>query len=270
MTNSPVWRIIDSGTADGSTNMAVDEALLLSFQPGSSLPLLRLYGWDPPALSIGRFQDVDRELKSDLCRHDDIPVIRRISGGGAILHEHEITYSLICTPDHLPHSASIKESFRVITGFLMDFYRSFGLTAAYAIDAAPDGDMLGQRTSCCFAGRESYDITVNGTKIGGNAQRRMKQIIFQHGSIPVSSDVARALNYLRIPHTGDLKATTLRRCGVTESYAGMKERLLTSFTGYFGIHIAPGPLTPAESSLAERLRRDKYLNLQWNSGGNVP
>src|SRR6185369_16173948 len=194
---APTWRLIVTSPLSGAENMAIDEALLRSFDPESSLPVLRLYGWNPPALSLGRFQKAAEVLDLTRCRADDVTIIRRVTGGGLIYHADELTYSLVCAPGQIPPATSIKDSFRVLTGFLLAFYQALGLDAAYAVDAAPEGTRLGERTAFCFAGRESFDILVAGRKIGGNAQRRVKGVIFQHGSIPLLNRAATGLMYMR-------------------------------------------------------------------------
>jgi lipoate-protein ligase A len=196
------WRLIDTGSLDGATNMAVDEALLVSFDPARDRPVLRLYGWNPPALSLGRFQQADAVLDLERCSARSVPVVRRITGGGVIYHAAELTYSVVCAPRHLPARVSVKESFRVLTSFLLRFYRELGLSAAYAVDHYPAGTRLGDRTPFCYAGRESYDILADGRKIGGNAQRRQRDVIFQHGSIPLVNCAEQGARFLREPPAG--------------------------------------------------------------------
>jgi lipoate-protein ligase A len=114
--------------------MAVDEALLACFDPAVSAPVLRLYGWHPPAFSLGRFQDAGQVLDLEKCRETGIPVVRRITGGGVIYHADELTYSLVCAPRQVPPARSVKDSFRVLTSFLLRLYEKLGLTARYALD----------------------------------------------------------------------------------------------------------------------------------------
>ncbi|MDD2310841.1 MAG: lipoate--protein ligase family protein [Desulfuromonadaceae bacterium] len=197
MQNDLKWRLIDTSPLSGAENMAIDEALLRSFDPATSLPILRLYGWNPPALSLGRFQKAAEVLDLARCRADGVAIVRRVTGGGVIYHADELTYSLVCSPEQIPATGSIKDSFRVLTGFLLAFYRGLGLEPAYAADVVPEGSRLGERTAFCFAGRESFDIIAGGRKIGGNAQRRLKGIIFQHGSIPLRNRAATGLSYMR-------------------------------------------------------------------------
>lgn len=259
------WRLVDTGPLDGPANMAVDEALLDAFDPGRSAPALRLYGWNPPALSLGRFQQPERVLDLRRCREDGVPVVRRITGGGAIFHADELTYSIVCAPRHLPPAATVKESYRHLTGFLLDFYRGLGLPAAWAVDAAGDGSPLGARTDFCFAGREDFDILAGGRKIGGNAQRRLRDAIFQHGSIPLLDRVPDGLGYLlERPDGASLSTTDLRSLGVEAPAEALKGRLAAAFAASLGIDLSASGLTPEEQARAEALRRGKYAEFAWN------
>lgn len=266
-----IWRVIDTGPCCGRDNMAIDEALFRCFDPAVSRPVLRLYGWQPPALSLGRFQKAGDDLDLARCRADNLTVVRRITGGGAIWHADELTYSLVCAPSQIPPAASVKDSFRVLTAFLLGFYRALGLQADYAVDLAPAGSRLGQRTPLCFAGKESYDIMLQGRKIGGNAQRRSREIIFQHGSIPLQNRVGQGLQYLRIRPQGIEQATTcLVDEGITVACADLKQTLLQQFAGQLGALLQPGGLTGQEQALSEQLLTEKYGDDCWNLEGEEP
>lgn len=248
--------------------MAIDEALLRSFDPAVSPPVLRLYGWSPPALSLGRFQKADEVLDLERCRADGVAVVRRVTGGGVIYHADELTYSLVCSPSQIPQASSIKDSFRVLTGFLLAFYRSLGLAAMYAADAAPEGTTLGERTAFCFAGRESFDILVNGGKIGGNAQRRLRGIIFQHGSIPLRNCAAAGLKYMRDqnPEYG-ASCSSLVACGVRADSRALHHEIKSAFAGYFGITFRSEALSDQEQADTETLLVTKYRADSWNLEG---
>jgi lipoyl(octanoyl) transferase len=266
-----VWRLIDTGPCCGRENMAIDEALFRCFDPAASRPVLRLYGWQPPALSLGRFQKAGDDLDLTRCRADKLTIVRRITGGGAIWHADELTYSLVCSPAQIPPAASVKDSFRVLTSFLLGFYRTLGLQADYAIDLAPAGSRLGQRTPLCFAGKESYDIMLQGRKIGGNAQRRSREIIFQHGSIPLQNRVEQGLNYLKIKPQGLEQATTcLADEGITVGYDRLKQTLQQQFAGQLGATLQSGGLTEQERDLSEKLMKEKYRTDHWNLEGEEP
>ena len=255
------WRLIDTGPLDGASNMAIDEALLDSFDPERSTPVLRLYGWNPPALSYGRFQDAGMVLDLERCRADRVTVVPRITGGGVIYHADELTYAIVCAPQHLPGETTVKESFRYLTGFLLTFYRELGLPAAYAADVDVDIARLGKRTPLCFAGRESYDILIDGRKIGGNAQRRLKKSIFQHGSIPLLDRVATGIGFLRERPAGlDLSVADLAMLGVRIPEEVLKKRLAAAFAGTLGGPLIPSELTAAERERAACLVSDKYAS----------
>ena len=266
-----IWRLIDTGPCCGRENMAIDEALFRCFDPAVSRPVLRLYGWQPPALSLGRFQKAGDDLDLARCRADNLTVVRRITGGGAIWHADELTYSLVCTPSQIPPASSVKDSFRVLTSFLLGFYHALGPQATSAVDLAPAGSRLGQRTPLCFAGKESYDIMLQGRKIGGNAQRRSREIIFQHGSIPLLNRVGQGVQYLKIKPQGIEQATTcLVDEGITVACDHLKQILLQQFAGQLGAELQPGGLTKQEQALTEQLMTEKYHADCWNLEGEEP
>lgn len=263
-----IWRFIVTPPLSGTENMAVDEALLGSFDPLDPRPLLRLYGWSPPALSLGRFQKAAEVLDLERCRADGIAVVRRVTGGGVIYHADELTYSLVCAPGQIPYAGSIKDSFRVLTGFLLEFYRRIGLAAGYAVDAAPEGTRLGERTAFCFAGRESFDIVVNGRKLGGNAQRRLKGIIFQHGSIPLRNRAVAGLSYMRdrTPEHAE-SAAALDEFGIKSSRESLVMDLAAAFSDYFGTVLVQDSLSAPECAARDALIAGRYSTDEWNLEG---
>lgn len=248
--------------------MAVDESLLLSFDPTASMPLLRVYGWNPPALSIGRFQDVAGTIDVAACRRDSVPIVRRVTGGGAIYHADELTYSIVCTPQQIPPASSVKDSFRVLTGFLMEFYHGLGLDACYAVDVCGAEHVLGARTPFCFAGRESFDILIDGRKIGGNAQRRSRNIIFQHGSIPIVNRSRDGLRYLRDQSPSQAaSSTSLIELGIPADRLTLREQLVQAFQRYMGAKLCRDGLTDAEEGTMRQLLEKSYTSDQWNLKG---
>lgn len=267
MHDSECWRLLDTGTLSGPENMAIDEALLCSFDQCSK-PILRLYGWHPAAISLGRFQKAREVLDTGCCHSDGTTIVRRITGGGVIYHADELTYSIICAPEQIPETNSIKDSFRVLTGFLLRFYRDLGLDACYAVDGHDSGEKLGERTPFCFAGKESYDILVNGRKIGGNAQRRLKRIIFQHGSIPILDRLADGIACLRhrLDNLSD-RVTCLSAQGVVRDREYLNTVLKNAFCSNLDASLFETGPTNHELRLADRLLHEKYLNDNWNLNG---
>ncbi|MDA8428374.1 MAG: lipoate--protein ligase family protein [Geobacteraceae bacterium] len=250
--------------------MATDESLLYAFNPIASDPVLRFYGWNPPALTLGRFQIPEEVLDLEVCHADSLAVIRRISGGGVIYHADELTYSIVCSPSQIPAATSVKDSFRILTGFLIDFYRSIGLDASFATDYVSDSKQLGTRTAFCFAGNESYDILINGKKIGGNAQRRHKNVIFQHGSIPLVNHANTGLAYMsdRSPQYA-LSTTSLVDCGVTMDKQLLKAMLVAAFKRCMAADLHESLLSHNEQQVSQQLFAGKYSTECWNLRGEV-
>jgi lipoate-protein ligase A len=220
------WRLIDTPADRGSFNMAFDNALLDSFSPEVDLPILRIYGWNPPAISLGRFQNAEEVLCISECIRCGIETVQRITGGGAIYHTNEITYSLVC-PDK--GFSSVKESYRSLCRFLIIFYKKIGLTASFASETACSVRPR-KGSGFCFAQREPYDIVIDGKKIGGNAQKRKRGIVFQHGSIPLTLDVSRADRFFRHDIlTCSHDTAGLSHFGINTAINRLKELLKESF-----------------------------------------
>ena len=258
------WRLIDGGPLDGASNMAVDEALLNCFKHESSTPVFRIYGWEPPALSLGRFQKAGEVLDHDRCQAADVAVVRRITGGGVIYHAEELTYSLVCAPHHVPPAASIKESFRVLTSFLIHFYRGLRLEPSYAVESSPKKSSIGDQTHFCFAGKEAYDIIIDSRKIGGNAQRRLKNVIFQHGSIPIVNRARFGASFLCEPPEGiEHDVTSLRDLGVKEDINSLKRLISWAFAEAMQTRIKLDALTEEEQRVASSLNMLKHSRDRW-------
>lgn len=248
--------------------MAIDEALLSCFNPESSDPIIRFYGWNPPALSLGRFQKAGEVLDFEQCCSSSIQIVRRISGGGVIYHADELTYSIICSPAHIPSASSVKDSFRVLTGFLLDFYHAVGLDASYAVESVSDNSSLGVRTAFCFAGKESFDILIQGRKIGGNAQRRLKNVVFQHGSIPVYNRADKGATFMRDKDPAlALGSTSVFDCGVTTTADRLKVILAMSFKNNMAIDLVPSLMSTEEQFRYQQLYDHKYSTDSWNIRG---
>ena len=165
---------------EGFYNMAADQALFLNYSK-THIPILRIYSWKKPFITLGINQDPVRVLTAN----NYLDFTHRITGGAAILHDQELTYSLVCSPQDLNLPSKVKESYKIICRFLIDFYSQLGLPADFAQNIFA-GKKLGDYGNFCFSSFEDYDLVIKGKKIGGNAQRRARAVIFQHGSIPIS------------------------------------------------------------------------------------
>jgi lipoate-protein ligase A len=243
--------------------MALDEALFEGVREGGG-PVLRFYTWEPANLSLGRFQHPAAGLTPAAA---GVPRVRRLTGGGAIWHADELTYSLACTQDDLG-TAGVKASFERLCGFLLDTWKALGWEARFAKDGPPAAD-LGRFSPACFAGKEEYDILVGGRKLGGNAQRRDRRTIFQHGSVPVRLD-HQALDHLFAPGFRPLagETTDLDSCGWTSGPQALVPRLVTAFEARMGAELREDVPSEAEIARAGRLAGDRYGNREWTENGS--
>ena len=239
--------------------MAEDEAIFESYIQGGSLPTLRIYGWHPAAVSLGYFQDPQKVLNLENCRQLGIPWVRRMTGGGAIFHQQEITYSISCNLKDLNFPRGVKESYRFLCRFLIDFYRRLGLRAVFACRLyKKNTDAF---SHFCFSSFSSYDICIQGKKIGGNAQKRKRQFIFQHGSIPFFVD----FSLLRAIISGfdeKIKGKVISLQGLKKDIGFFKaaKAISASFKETFSIDLSLGYLSKKEEILTKELAKEKYAN----------
>jgi len=258
------WRLICSPKADAFTNMAVDEAILQTYIQHFKQPTLRIYGWQPAAFSIGVGQKPAEALNLEACRQDRIDFVRRMTGGEAVFHDREITYSLVCSKQDLGLPNSVKQSFRVLTGFVMRFYETLGLTPCFAADAP--GYAHGDSSEFCFATREEFDILIAGKKIGGNAQKRIGGVVFQHGSIPFSLNTAGIAGYFRqdISYAASYITSLQDVLKQPVTFETAAKVLLDSFKVNFSVILNEEKLSIQELDLAHVLEEEKYSTRQWN------
>ncbi len=247
--------------------MAIDECMV-SWHQRTGIPVFRVYTWSPPAISLGRYQQTDC-LDLEACRADGVDIVRRVTGGGAIYHDRELTYSLACAGDDLDKKPrTVSESFEIINRFLIVFYRWMGFRAVYSKDTAVT-TMTGRRAAFCFSGNEKYDIMINGKKIGGNAQRRMGKAVLQHGSVPLYLDRDRVARYFKGGMDGG-SFTSLAELAGREPDPVMKIRLLSeSFSDSTGMRLYEQDISPDERAEIEFIMKKKYLRSRWNLEGRA-
>lgn len=245
------WRLIKMGVCDAFTNMAIDEAILRSRAKKKVPNTLRLYEWFPPAISIGYFQSIDAELDFEKCKEYGIDVIRRLTGGGAVFHEHEITYSVCTDLETLP--ANINESYKILCKGIILGLKLLDINAEF---------------------KPINDILVNGRKISGNAQTRRFGGILQHGTILCDVNVEKMFSLLKIPSEKirDKKIKEVKQrvtsikneVGRNADYEEVKNALAKGFSISLNILLEEGELTKEELELAEKLKNEKYSKKEWN------
>lgn len=219
--------------------MAIDESLLKNFNE-NDLPILRLYIWDENSVTIGISQDVNDYFH--ISKNNNIA--KRITGGGILFHGHDISYSLVIPNSYL-ENLSIKKSYEYICKFILEFYQNLDLEVSFVKD---NKNIQLSKSEYCQIGFEAYDILVNGKKIGGNAQRRTKKAVFQHGSIPIFKSEAKQ----------ETKAMSLEGLDIKITYEEAIKKLCNSFESCFKVQLKSSSLFENELELIKSLLREKY------------
>ncbi|MDU0568137.1 biotin/lipoate A/B protein ligase family protein [Staphylococcus haemolyticus] len=179
------WNFINTGSHDPYYNMAMDEALLNFVSRGEIDPVVRFYTWNPATLSVGYFQRLKKEIDIDKVNEKRFGLVRRQTGGRGVLHDKELTYSVIVSEEHPNMPSTVTEAYRVISEGLLEGFKLLGFEAYFAIPRSKEErEKLKQpRSAVCFDAPSWYELVVEGRKIAGSAQTRQKGVILQHGSL---------------------------------------------------------------------------------------
>jgi lipoyl(octanoyl) transferase len=256
----------------GAWNMAADEAMLEHLGRGESLPTLRLYAWEPACLSLGHaqpFADVD----VDRLTARGWEVVRRPTGGRAILHIDEITYSVIASSSEPRMAGSVLESYNRLASALLKAVRSLGLDARSNPLSTELSGRHGETNPVCFEVPSAYEITVDSKKLIGSAQARRKEGVLQHGSLPLTGDLARITDALVFPDESsrlDAAQRLLARATTVESVLGRRvtwdeaaHALCNAFEAELDLYLEPGSLSDGEKGRLEELVQQKYDHPNW-------
>lgn len=269
------WRLVNSGISTAAQNMAVDEAILKAHAAGEVPPTLRFYGWRPAAVSLGYFQSAADEIDIAACRANRIDVVRRLTGGRAVLHDVELTYSLVVSESDPLIPPTITASYRYFSQGLIAGLRGMGVEAQMSMPREAYGQSRRRHASAaCFDASSHYEITYAGRKLIGSAQVRKEGVIMQHGSILLTFQPATLVPLLNLPSEDKRNELTevlakrvtsvseiLGRCvGWEEVYQAMS----ASFGPALGIDVIGGELTAGEKAAANELIASKYSQDSWN------
>jgi len=264
------WRLIQSPPAQGDWNMALDEAILEAVGRGESLPTLRFYAWSPPCISLGVAQSIrDVDLKRLRTKRWDL--VRRSTGGRAILHTDELTYAVIAPMDN-PHLAGgVLESYRHLSTGLVAGLQQMGMS----VEIEPEKQLPEEERGnpVCFQAPSAYEITVNQRKLLGSAQVRRRYGILQHGTLPLKGDITRICEVLRFDNQEDRTsaADALRNraatveilLGKSPSWQKAAEAMSEGFRQALDLQLESGNPSPAELTRAEELQGERFANIQW-------
>ena len=251
------WRLITDPSSRGSWNIAADYALLLSVAEGQSPPVLRFYSWSSPVITIGYFQNAETEADLAACAASNVGLIRRATGGGAVFHEHEITYSMIFPSDHPFAGTDILDSYTKTLEPFIQALTSFGLDAKHA---------------------PVNDIEISGCKISGSAQTRRKETVLQHGTILLDIDRAKAFRCLTVPEEKTLRkkiASPAERVTCLKEHLGERalslpfagefiDAVTASFHASTGAKPVPSRFSDRETAAAKRIESAVFADERWN------
>lgn len=266
MRNVKEWRYMPYERQSAADNMAIDE-YLVKYYKKTGRPVFRIYGWNPAAISVGKNQDVMKDINIENCTEDEICIVRRMTGGGAIFHANEITYSIVCSEADIGcKGLPVKESYERLNAFIIDFYKNLGLKTAFAKDSVKKAK-FGEPASFCFSGLEEHDIVCSGKKLGGNAQARYKEIIFQHGSIPIEKEYEKAQKYFNCKINPDTFTSLEVLLKKREDASGFEKDLKKSFEKTFGIKLKEEKSVEKEKEAVDSLTLGKYSSDEWNLKG---
>ncbi len=261
------WRLIVDGTDDGAWNMAVDEAILEACEgAASSVPTLRLYGWTPAAVSLGRTQDARGSHDPEALREFGFDLVRRPSGGETVLHELERTYAVVGGLRSIAFPGGVVETYRAISHALIAGLSRLGIAAAGAPPRRPPGRAA---TPVCFEHAGAFEIAVSGRKLVGSAQARRRTAFLQHGSIPFRLDPDR-LGFVLGRAVDGSKFIDLERASRRSIESAELDRaIVAGFEEALGARFDRSALTEAESLRAAELRCWKYDSISWTAGGRI-
>jgi lipoate-protein ligase A len=250
---SEEWRLLKTVGNSAYKNMAIDWAVLNASSKGIVPPTVRFFTWVPSAISIGYFQSLKEEVDLDMCKKLGVDYVRRITGGGAVYHEHELTYSIVISESHPKVSKNIMESYSRICGALIKGLKHLDIHSDYA---------------------PINDILVDGKKISGNAQTRKSKTVLQHGTILTDVNVDKMFSLLRVPDEkirdkliSDVKqrVTSIKHVlGGEISFDKVAEAIKIGFEEEFDVELLNGSLTEQEIKDSEKFEQSYFSTREWN------
>ncbi len=264
-TGTSPWRLLDTGPGRGSFNMALDEALFLLALEGKSPPTIRFYAWSPPAVSLGYAQRWEGEVDPARCRERGIDLVRRPTGGRAVLHDDEVTYSVVWggarAGEADPFGEGVLPVYLRVGTALAEGLKGLGLEASLAppLRKAWGG---GGHHPVCFSSASGYEITCGGHKVVGSALKKQGSAFLQHGSILLGGHGERLSELLGDRYRGT--APEAARIGLRDltggraGYRSVVSSLAAGFPRAWETEIVPGEPNAEELTLAEQLEREKY------------
>lgn len=247
------WRLLLTDFNSASRNMAIDRAVLVENSKGNVLPTVRFFRWDPPAISIGYFQSLQEEVDLDTCNRLGVDHVRRITGGGAVFHENELTYSIVIPESHRQIPDNIMKSYGRICGAIIKGLRHVDMHSKYV---------------------PINDIIVDGKKISGSAQTRKLKTVLQHGTVLIDVDVDKMFSLLKVPNEKikdklimDVKqrVTSIKHVlGEELDFYQLADSIKKGFEEEFNVNLVEDSLTDREVDLTKKFENEFFSTIEWN------
>jgi lipoyl(octanoyl) transferase len=263
---SQPYRFLNTHVQSAAMNMAIDEAVLLHHLRDEAPPTLRVFRWSSPSISLGRFQSVEREILREVCEQQGVELVRRPTGGRAVYHRDEFTYSIISSKRH-----------GVPSGIVAAYaYLAQGLQAALnrlGVDAELSDERVSKNPSAaCFASSTQADLTSGGFKLIGSAQVWKDDALLQQGSLPLDDRAAEFFAMLRFPDFAAReealaayrqKTTPLHTFAPQAAWDDVARAFRAGFSAALQNEFVENELSKSEWALAQRLEEEKYRKLEW-------
>lgn len=257
-----VWGFLNTGHLDAATNMALDEALLKWHAAGDIPPTLRFYGWHKPSLSIGQFQKIEGRIDLNALDTHGCEWVRRLTGGSAVLHDDELTYSIVVSENHPAIPSSVSKAYQVLTKGLYEGYKNLGIHASYANPTREES--VKGRSQVCFEQAAVSELLIDGKKLSGNAQVRKDGVLLQHGSIPMSIDTDMLFDLFIYPSERlkerkriafkDKAIAINEVTGVNHTYDMLVDAFYDGFQKGLGVKFEPLTLTDEHWQTVQKIR----------------
>ncbi len=265
------WRFLPYDAYTAAENMAIDQVIMDLMSKKKVPPTLRFYGWKVPTLSIGYFQKAKKEVNLPYIKENNLGFVRRMTGGRAVLHDDELTYSVIVPEDDPIMPKTVSESYRVISQGLLEGFKALGLDACLS---NPLKTRKENQSAACFDSPSDFELVIEGKKVAGSAQTRQRGVVLQHGSILLDLDEDLLFSLLlfpskrvreRLKRQFSQKAVAINRIlPKTVSLDEVIDAFQQGFQKGMGITLETGELTSEEKTRVQECLKERYETDEWN------
>jgi len=263
---SEPYRFLNTHAHDAAMNMAIDESILTHHLKGEMPPTLRVFRWAQPTISLGRFQSIEREIVSEQCLERGVVLVRRPTGGRAVYHRDEFTYSIIMSK-RFGVPSSIIAAYAFLAQGLLAALTLLGVQAELS-----DGRVSKNPSAACFASSTQADLTSDGFKLIGSAQVWKDDTLLQQGSLPLDDRAAEFFTMLRFPNEAARKealaqysdkTTPLHTFAPYATWDAVADAFKSGFSNALQVDFVHDALSHSEWELANQLVEDKFSKLEW-------